>query len=854
MDASAAAAAAISERTGVARHDVAVVLGSGWRPAADVIGAPDARARDGRAARLPRRRRWRGTAARSARCASATAGCWCCWVAPTCTRATASTPSRTACGRPPRRAAGRSCSPTRPAGSARDASAGEPVLIADHLNLTATLPARRRPLRRPHRPLLPRLRALARQIDPTLDRGRLRGPARAALRDPRGDPDAARAGRRPGRHVDRAGGDRRPRRGRSRCSGCRWSPTSPPGSPARRSTTRRCSPPARACRGPDGRPAARSSCVSAPVVVRGRRSGNDAPAVLTPALRDAAMRWIADDPDPATRDELTRVLAGAMAGTPGAVDDLADRMAGPLHFGTAGLRGPVRAGPSGMNVAVVRRATAGLAAWLPRRAGQRGARSSSAATPGTAPPRSPRPPPRCSRAPGSPCMLLPSPAAHAGARVRRPGAGRGGGRPDHGVAQPARRQRLQGLPRRRRPARAAVRRRDRGRHRRRAARALRADRVARRRRPTSPRPTSTGSAGSPAARARDLRIALTPMHGVGGETAVHALRRAGFTDVHVVQEQAAPDPDFPTVAFPNPEEPGATDLLLALAARWAPTSRSRSTRTPTAARWPCPAPWRMLTGDETGVLLGDHLLRSGGYTDPLVATTVVSSSMLRAVAAAHGAPLRRDAHRVQVDRPRRARGWSSGTRRRWATASTRTPCATRTASPRPSSPATWPPTLKATGATLPDRLDALASEHGVHATAGISLRMEPDRPATPPSSGCAPPRPPDGRPSAPRRTCWCCAVPGERLVVRPSGTEPKLKAYLEVVEPPVGRRASGESPCGRPHGGPPRGGRGPPGEPPGLTSHMLVRPRTPPTVCEDASREVARRVGRGGARGRAPAA
>ena len=119
MDVAAAAAAAIAERTGVDRHDVAVVLGSGWRPAADVIGTPEARARRWPSCPASSRRRSRGTAARSARCASANAGCWCCSAAPTCTRATASGRWCTGCARPRPRAAAPWCSPTPRAVSGR---------------------------------------------------------------------------------------------------------------------------------------------------------------------------------------------------------------------------------------------------------------------------------------------------------------------------------------------------------------------------------------------------------------------------------------------------------------------------------------------------------------------------------------------------------------------------------------------------------------------------------------------------------------------------------------------------------------------------------------------------------------
>src|SRR6478609_659367 len=141
----------------------------------------------------------------------------------------------------------------------------------------------------------------------------------------------------------------------------------------------------------------------------------------------------------------------------------------------------------------------------------------------------------------------------------------------------------------------------------------------------------------------DVRVALTPMHGVGGEVAVQVLREAGITDVHVVEEQFAPDPDFPTVDFPNPEEPGATDLLLSLAAY--SDADVAIALDPDADRCAMGVPtvegWRMLTGDETGWLLGDYILSQvepgAVMAATVVASSVVSSRMLAAIARAHGA-------------------------------------------------------------------------------------------------------------------------------------------------------------------------------------------------------------------------
>jgi len=499
--------------------------------------------------------------------------------------------------------------------------------------------------------------------------------------------------------------------------------------------------------------------------------------VLTPALRDAATRWIADDPDPATRDELTRVLAGALAGTPGAADELAGRMAGPLRFGTAGLRGPVRAGPSGMNVAVVRRATAGLAAWLARN-GTRGtvvvgrdarhgseefARAAAEVFAGA----------------GFATRVLPGPLPtpllafavrhlHAVAGVQitashNPPADNGYKvyLADGAQIAPPSDAEIEAAITAAPPARSL---------------------------PTADTATVTDVTDAylervgqlPRGTARDLRIALTPMHGVGGAVAVHALRAAGFTDVHVVQAQAAPDPDFPTVAFPNPEEPGATDLLLALAADVG--ADLAIALDPDADRCALAVAGRVLTGDETGVLLGDHLLRSGGYSDPLVATTVVSSSMLRAVAAARGARYAETLTGFKwivrggpglVYGYEEALGYCvdpDAVRDKDGIAAAVVACDLAAS-------------MKAAGEGLPERLDALAREHGVHATAGVSLRMEPaardavvDRLRADPPAGWTTERP------APDVLVLRRAA--ERLVVRPSGTEPKLKAYLEVVEPP----------------------------------------------------------------------
>ena len=338
--------------------------------------------------------------------------------------------------------------------------------------------------------------------------------------------------------------------------------------------------------------------------------------------------WIAHDPDPVTAAELARCSKA----------ELAKRFSQPLSFGTAGLRGPVRGGPDAMNLAVVLRATWAVARVLDGRglAGAnvvvgRDARHGSAAFAAAAA--------ETLSAAGFSVTFLPHPLptpvlAYA---VRHTGAAAGiqitashNPATDNGykvyldggiqIVSPSDRE-----------IETAI------------ATAPFADEIAR----TPVEPTGTKlveryierAAGVRRSTSGPIRVALTALHGVGGAVAVETLRRAGFGDVHTVAGQFEPDPDFPTVGFPNPEEPGATDALLALAGHV--DADVAIALDPDADRCAVgiatPSGWRMLSGDETGWLLGDYILSQIETANAVVASTVVSSRMLAAIAAHWGA-------------------------------------------------------------------------------------------------------------------------------------------------------------------------------------------------------------------------
>jgi phosphomannomutase len=308
-------------------------------------------------------------------------------------------------------------------------------------------------------------------------------------------------------------------------------------------------------------------------------------------------------------------------------------------------------------------------------------------------------------------------------------------------------------------------------------------------------------------------IAYTAMHGVGAEIAETLLREAGFKDVYSVAAQREPDGEFPTVNFPNPEEPGAMDLVLALAAEHGATlacaNDPDADRLAVAVRTQS-GDYQMLSGDMVGVLLADHLLRKHHTFVPIVCSTIVSSSMLKFVAQAAGADYYQtltgfkwlanialghedDEHQF-LFAYEEALGYAAGRQVR-----------DKDGLSALLAFAQMTEELSRSGKTVLDQLEALYCAHGIFLTGQRSLALQPGAPALGQLLRANPPEAISGSPvvQTDDLSTGSCRfadgsvepldlphsdvliyrlMNGSRVIVRPSGTEPKLKCYYEVVE------------------------------------------------------------------------
>jgi phosphomannomutase len=516
-------------------------------------------------------------------------------------------------------------------------------------------------------------------------------------------------------------------------------------------------------------------------------------SVATDVLLERARAWVAEDPDDSTRAELEQIIADVDGGAD--PSDLADRFAGNLEFGTAGLRGRLGAGPNRMNRVVVIRAAAGLAAYLQeqgetapvvvgfdaRHRSDDFARDTAEVMSGA----------------GFKVWLMPRPLPTPvlAFAIRELGCSAGvmvtasHNPPQDNGYKVYLGDGSQIVP----PADAAI--------------AAKIDAVG----PLAGVPRGAGGtvlgehlvdryldtiAELAQDGPRDLDLVYTPLHGVGGTSVLQVLETAGFPAPRVVPQQEQPDPDFPTVSFPNPEEPGAMDLAMALAEEHG--ADLVVANDPDADRCAAAVPtghgWRMLRGDEVGALLAHHLM-SRGRTGTW-ATSIVSSSLLGKMAAAAGQPYVETLTGFKwIGRvPGLAFGYEEAlgyccdpdhVKDKDGVSALLLLCELAAE-------------CKAEGRSLVDVLDDLAVKHGLHATDQVSVRvadlslitaaMERLRAAPPVelgglaveqvddlALGSADLPPTDG--------LRFRLADSARVVVRPSGTEPKLKCYLEVVVP-----------------------------------------------------------------------
>lgn len=541
-------------------------------------------------------------------------------------------------------------------------------------------------------------------------------------------------------------------------------------------------------------------------------------------LLDEAREWAAQDPDPATSASLLELVRLVEDGDPAARQELEDSFRGTLQFGTAGLRAALGPGPNRMNRVVVRRAASGLAAFLADAVGQ--------ASPGTRPRAVVGYDARYNSdvfaaetaaiftAAGIDTFLMPAalPTPLLAYAVRALEC-------DGGVMVTASHNPPQDNGYKVYLGRHAVPESGNGAQIVAPYDAVIAARISEAG-PLDAIPLASegwtvldgsiagdyqrataGLADQEHFPARDLRVVLTPMHGVGGETALAVLNAAGFTDVTLVAEQAEPDPDFPTVSFPNPEEPGALDLALEAAAQLDAdiviANDPDADRAAVAAKDPDSGAWRMLRGDEVGALLGAHVAArlAAGTTDGEVqggsgvfANSIVSSRLLARIAAAAGY-----AHEETLTGFKwisRVPGLVYGYEEALGYCVAPDLVKDKDGISAAVLIAELAAAAKSDGKTIFDTLDELYLKHGLHASDQLSIRvadlglldamMNRLRVSPPESFGSSAVEvftdlaegtdhlpPTDGLLYVTRDLT--------RVIIRPSGTEPKLKCYLEVI-------------------------------------------------------------------------
>jgi phosphomannomutase len=505
--------------------------------------------------------------------------------------------------------------------------------------------------------------------------------------------------------------------------------------------------------------------------------------------------WIADDPDPVTASQLQLWLDSNNEA------ELRTSFNGFLQFGTAGLRGPIRPGPSGMNRAVVGRTAAGLVTYMKERnltsvvIGRDARYGSEDYTFETAEIMSgagmkvfvlPRPLPtpvlafatnELSCDVGIMVTASHNPPQDNGYKVYLGGTVDGIEYRGSQIVSPTDVSIAKKID-----AITSLKAQPRGKVWTVLGEEIIEKYIAR----TAALATKPGS----------LRIVYTAMHGVGTETLQRVFQKAGFASPILVDAQAAPDPDFPTVAFPNPEEPGAIDLALETAktfdADLVIANDPDADRCAAAVKDPATG-WRMLRGDELGAILGESIARKSN--SGIFANSIVSSSILKKIAEHYNLEFKETLTGFKW--LAKIKGLTFGYEEALGYAVDAKTVNDKDGISAAITLAQIATDLAADGKTLLDLLDEIWARHGFHATEQISIRLSDLSKVGVILGGLRsnPPQniagravtsiddlaaPTDGLPPTDGLRIWLDG--GVRIIIRPSGTEAKMKCYIEVIE------------------------------------------------------------------------